>query len=175
MGAYCAAKSVVIRLTKNLADELKDSGINVNCVLPSIIDTARNRQDMPKADHSKWLNPAHLARASAFLIGFGARDPRRRVAGGSAELTPNSVCVGSAGVSHVARNTRPRIIRTRGVERPIATPTNDNAEARGTPEHRPGRTFAWPRPPCEAGFEPLTDPPRNARAFALLPTAAGFE
>ena len=47
MGAYCASKSVVIRLTESLADELKGSGINVNCVLPSIIDTARNRQDMP--------------------------------------------------------------------------------------------------------------------------------
>ena len=72
MGAYCAAKSVVIRLTESLADELKRSGINVNCVLPSVIDTARNRQDMPDADHSLWVAPADLARAIAFLASDAA-------------------------------------------------------------------------------------------------------
>ena len=72
MGAYCASKAVVIRLTESLADELKGSGINVNCVLPSIIDTARNRQDMPDADYSKWVNPADLARAIAFLASDAA-------------------------------------------------------------------------------------------------------
>ena len=39
MGAYCASKSVVLRLTESLADELKADGINVNCILPSIVDT----------------------------------------------------------------------------------------------------------------------------------------
>jgi len=72
MGAYCASKSVVIRLTESLADELKGSGINVNCILPSIIDTARNRQDMPDADHSLWVAPADLARAIAFLASDAA-------------------------------------------------------------------------------------------------------
>jgi NAD(P)-dependent dehydrogenase (short-subunit alcohol dehydrogenase family) len=72
MGAYCASKSVVIRLTESLADELKGNGINVNCVLPSVIDTARNRQDMPDADYSKWVNPADLARAIAFLASDAA-------------------------------------------------------------------------------------------------------
>ena len=73
MGAYCAAKSVVIRLTESLADELKGQGINVNCVLPSIIDTARNRSDMPNADFSRWVAPADLARAIAFLASDQAR------------------------------------------------------------------------------------------------------
>ncbi len=72
MGAYCASKSVVIRLTESLADELKGSGINVNCILPSIIDTARNRDDMPDADHSMWVAPADLARAIAFLASDAA-------------------------------------------------------------------------------------------------------
>jgi NAD(P)-dependent dehydrogenase (short-subunit alcohol dehydrogenase family) len=72
MGAYCASKSVVIRLTESLADELKGSGINVNCILPSIIDTARNRQDMPDADHALWVQPADLARAIAFLASDAA-------------------------------------------------------------------------------------------------------
>lgn len=73
MGAYCAAKSVVIRLTESLADELKGHGINVNCVLPSIIDTARNRSDMPDADFSRWVAPADLARTIAFLASDAAR------------------------------------------------------------------------------------------------------
>jgi NAD(P)-dependent dehydrogenase (short-subunit alcohol dehydrogenase family) len=73
MGAYCAAKSVVIRLTESLADELKGQGINVNCVLPSIIDTARNRSDMPDADFSRWVAPADLARSIAFLASDAAR------------------------------------------------------------------------------------------------------
>ncbi len=72
MGAYCASKSVVIRLTESLADELKGSGINVNCILPSIIDTTRNREDMPDADHSRWVAPADLARAIAFLASDAA-------------------------------------------------------------------------------------------------------
>jgi NAD(P)-dependent dehydrogenase (short-subunit alcohol dehydrogenase family) len=72
MGAYCASKAVVIRLTESLADELKGSGINVNCILPSVIDTARNRQDMPDADPSKWVAPADLARAIAFLASDAA-------------------------------------------------------------------------------------------------------
>ena len=73
MGAYCASKSVVIRLTESLADELKGSAINVNCVLPSVIDTARNRQDMPDADYSKWVDPKDLARAIAFLASDAAQ------------------------------------------------------------------------------------------------------
>ena len=67
MGSYVAAKSVVIRTTESLAAELKQDRINVNCVLPSIIDTPRNRQDMPNADHSKWVSPDALARVVLFL------------------------------------------------------------------------------------------------------------
>jgi NAD(P)-dependent dehydrogenase (short-subunit alcohol dehydrogenase family) len=67
MGAYTASKSVVIRLTETMADELKESGINVNCVLPSIIDTARNRADMPNADFSRWVKPNDVAKVIAFL------------------------------------------------------------------------------------------------------------
>jgi NAD(P)-dependent dehydrogenase (short-subunit alcohol dehydrogenase family) len=67
MGAYTASKAVVIRLTETMADELKESGINVNCVMPSIIDTARNRADMPNADYSRWVKPNDLAKVIAFL------------------------------------------------------------------------------------------------------------
>ncbi len=72
MGAYCASKSVVLRLTETLADELKASGINVNCILPSIIDTPRNRSDMPGADFSKWVAPSEVATVALFLASDAA-------------------------------------------------------------------------------------------------------
>lgn len=65
--AYAASKAAVIRLTESLSAELKDSGINVNCVMPSIIDTPPNRKAMPKADFSKWVTPAALADVMLFL------------------------------------------------------------------------------------------------------------
>lgn len=73
MGAYCASKSVVMRLTESLSAELKGKGINVNAVLPSIIDTPRNRADMPAVDFSKWVAPADLASVLCFLASDAAR------------------------------------------------------------------------------------------------------
>jgi NAD(P)-dependent dehydrogenase (short-subunit alcohol dehydrogenase family) len=73
MGAYAASKSALIRLTESMAAELKDRSINVNCVLPSIIDTPDNRAAMPKADASRWVAPAALADVIAFLCSDAAR------------------------------------------------------------------------------------------------------
>ena len=67
MGAYIASKSVVIRLTETLSDELKRKGINVNCILPSIIDTPRNRADMPRAKFAEWVSPEAIADVVLFL------------------------------------------------------------------------------------------------------------
>ena len=67
MGAYAASKSGVHRLTESLAEELKDTSVTVNAVLPSILDTEQNRRDMPDADPSKWVQPADLARVMLFL------------------------------------------------------------------------------------------------------------
>ncbi|MFO1475315.1 MAG: SDR family NAD(P)-dependent oxidoreductase [Verrucomicrobiota bacterium] len=71
--AYSASKSAVLRLTESLAAELKGSDINVNCVLPSIIDTPQNRAAMPAADFSKWVAPEAIADVIAFLASEGAR------------------------------------------------------------------------------------------------------
>jgi NAD(P)-dependent dehydrogenase (short-subunit alcohol dehydrogenase family) len=73
MGAYSASKSALIRLTESMSAELKDKGINVNCVLPSIIDTPDNRNAMPGADPSSWVAPAALADVIAFLASDAAR------------------------------------------------------------------------------------------------------
>lgn len=68
MGAYAASKAGVMRFTEALAEELKDRGVTVNAVLPSIIDTPANRADMPKADVDRWVTPQALSRVVAFLL-----------------------------------------------------------------------------------------------------------
>ena len=73
IGAYASAKSGVIRLTESMAVELREHGINVNCVLPTTLDTPENRRDMPKADPSRWVSPADLAGVIAFLASDDAR------------------------------------------------------------------------------------------------------
>jgi NAD(P)-dependent dehydrogenase (short-subunit alcohol dehydrogenase family) len=73
MGAYAASKAGVARLTEALAEELKDRGITVNAVLPSIIDTPANRADMPKADFTRWVQPEQLADVIVFLLSARAQ------------------------------------------------------------------------------------------------------
>jgi len=73
MGAYSASKAGVARLTEALADEVKDKGITVNAILPSIIDTPQNRADMPDADFTRWVQPRDIAAAIAFLLGADAQ------------------------------------------------------------------------------------------------------
>jgi NAD(P)-dependent dehydrogenase (short-subunit alcohol dehydrogenase family) len=77
--AYSASKSAVLRLTECLADELKASNVNVNCILPSTIDTSQNRAAQPNADFSKWVEPAAIADVILFL----ASDASRAVNGAS--------------------------------------------------------------------------------------------
>ena len=73
MGAYVASKSAVIRLTQTMAAELREKNINVNCVLPTIIDTPENRAAMPDADPRRWVAPAALADVIVFLTSDAAR------------------------------------------------------------------------------------------------------
>ena len=73
MGAYAASKAGVLRLTESAADELKEAGVRVNAILPTIIDTPRNRADMPEADFAKWATPEQIARTILFLLSDDAR------------------------------------------------------------------------------------------------------
>lgn len=73
LGAYSASKSAVIRLTEAMAAELKNDGINVNCVMPGTIDTPDNRAAMPKADTGRWVQPEALADVILFLASDAAR------------------------------------------------------------------------------------------------------
>jgi NAD(P)-dependent dehydrogenase (short-subunit alcohol dehydrogenase family) len=66
-GAYSASKAGAIALMASLAADLKGSGVRVNSILPSIIDTEANRSSMPKADFSKWPKPEQIARVVLFL------------------------------------------------------------------------------------------------------------
>jgi len=74
MAVYSASKSAVIRLTESMAAELKDHGVNVNCVIPGTIDTPQNRRTMPTADYSTWVAPESLADVILFLSSEAARD-----------------------------------------------------------------------------------------------------
>lgn len=71
--AYSASKAAVLRLMESLSAEVKTHGINVNTVLPSTIDTPQNRSAMPKADFSRWVEPAALADVIVFLASDAAR------------------------------------------------------------------------------------------------------
>jgi NAD(P)-dependent dehydrogenase (short-subunit alcohol dehydrogenase family) len=70
---YAASKAGAVALFESLAAEVKPHNINVNSVLPSIIDTAANRKAMPRADFSKWPKPEEIARVILFLCSEEAR------------------------------------------------------------------------------------------------------
>jgi NAD(P)-dependent dehydrogenase (short-subunit alcohol dehydrogenase family) len=83
MGAYAASKAGVIRLTEAMAAELRDRNVNVNCVLPTIIDTPENRAAMPAIDPARWVAPADLANVIVFL----ASDEARAIHGAALPVT----------------------------------------------------------------------------------------
>jgi len=78
MTAYTVSKAGVAALTVALAEEVAKDGILVNAVAPSIMDTAANRQAMPKADYALWPKVEEVAATVAFLA-----SPENRVTRGA--------------------------------------------------------------------------------------------
>ncbi|MEO6419495.1 MAG: SDR family NAD(P)-dependent oxidoreductase [Polyangiaceae bacterium] len=72
--AYTAAKSAVVALAQAVAAEVLASGVRVNAVLPSTLDTMANRAAMPGADPSTWVTTESAAKVIAFLLSEDARD-----------------------------------------------------------------------------------------------------
>ena len=71
--AYAASKAASVALFDSLAADLKGTGVRVNSVLPSVIDTDANRKAMPDADFSKWPKPEDIAKVIIFLCSEDAK------------------------------------------------------------------------------------------------------
>lgn len=69
---YQVSKAALVRLTEVMALELREHGVTVNAVMPSVIDTAANRFAMPNADHARWVAPGRIAATVAWLLGDAA-------------------------------------------------------------------------------------------------------
>lgn len=65
--AYAASKAAALALLDSAAAELKGTGVRVNSILPSIIDTQPNREAMPNANFAKWPKPEDIAHVILFL------------------------------------------------------------------------------------------------------------
>jgi NAD(P)-dependent dehydrogenase (short-subunit alcohol dehydrogenase family) len=72
--AYAAAKAASLALVQACAAEVLASGVRVNTVLPSTIDTPANRKGSPDADFTRWVTPESIGDVIAFLLSDAARD-----------------------------------------------------------------------------------------------------
>jgi NAD(P)-dependent dehydrogenase (short-subunit alcohol dehydrogenase family) len=70
---YAASKAAAVAMMDSLAADVLGTGIRVNTILPSIIDTPANRSAMPTADFSKWPTPEDVAAVILFLASDEAR------------------------------------------------------------------------------------------------------
>jgi NAD(P)-dependent dehydrogenase (short-subunit alcohol dehydrogenase family) len=73
VAAYAASKAAAVAMMDSLAADLKGTGVRVNSILPSIIDTETNRKAMPGADFAKWPKPEDIARVILFLCSDDAK------------------------------------------------------------------------------------------------------
>ncbi len=71
--AYASSKAAALALMDSLAEDLRGTGVRVNSVLPSIIDTDANRKAMPNADFAKWPKPEDIANVVLFLLSDESR------------------------------------------------------------------------------------------------------
>lgn len=69
VAAYAASKAALVALIRSAAAEYRSAGIRLNAVLPGTMDTKANRDAMPNADHSQWVDPAQVAALYVHLAG----------------------------------------------------------------------------------------------------------
>jgi len=74
VAAYSASKAALVSLIQTVALENKDLAITANVLLPGTMDTPANRQAMPAADISKWVQPASVASLIVWLAGPAGKD-----------------------------------------------------------------------------------------------------
>ena len=67
-GAFNIAKAGVVALGKTVAEELNDSGVTANVIMPSVIDTPATRESLPYADYVNWPTPDEIAAVVEFLL-----------------------------------------------------------------------------------------------------------
>ena len=65
---YVTSKAAVIAFVQALDADYRADGIRANAILPSVIDTPANRAAEPDADHSRWVQPAEIAKVIRFLV-----------------------------------------------------------------------------------------------------------
>ena len=65
--AYAASKAGALALMDSIAADAKGTGVRVNSILPSVIDTPANRRAMPDADFATWPKPVDIAHVILFL------------------------------------------------------------------------------------------------------------
>jgi NAD(P)-dependent dehydrogenase (short-subunit alcohol dehydrogenase family) len=74
VGAYSASKAAMVSLIRTVAVENKDAGLTANVILPGTMDTPANRNAIPNADISKWVQPASVAKLVVWLAGEAGKD-----------------------------------------------------------------------------------------------------
>jgi len=70
---YVTSKAAVLAFVRALDADYRSQGVRANAILPSVIDTPANRAAEPDADHSKWVQPAEIAKVVRFLVSDDAR------------------------------------------------------------------------------------------------------
>ncbi|HVZ57871.1 MAG TPA: SDR family NAD(P)-dependent oxidoreductase [Chitinophagaceae bacterium] len=76
--AYSLSKSLLFHLAEILNAEARGTNVVVSVVVPSTIDTPQNRQSMPDADFTRWIQPGAIADVLYFYCSpeaDGIREP----------------------------------------------------------------------------------------------------
>lgn len=73
ISAYAASKAGLVALTSSLSAEVRSSGIHVNLIVASTIDTEANRAAMGAEKAKDWVSPDDIADATMYLCSDKAR------------------------------------------------------------------------------------------------------